>query len=667
MSRWSITRLFTLLGAIGILLTIVCVALNAQSTYVSALDSRKLTLKELVDAGLTTAEAYKHLADDGTMTTAAAQKAALVALAAARFDHGNYLFVFTADGTALNSLRKGWNGTNHYNEADIHGVHWMALMLQASLSGHPAYVRYFISRSPTTPPQPKLSYAEAVPGWNWMIGTGAFLDDLDAFVWQRVLHSLEILLPFFVAYLGLIYVMRRNVSGLLVGITRGMDQVGEGALDAKIPGLDRHDDIGRMARRVDQFRGAALEKRVLEQQAEQLRATNEAAQKRLEAEREAASARQTVVVAAVAQGLHKLSAGDLLYRLETPFETEYEILRMDFNSAMDKVSDVMQSIVGSAQAVRSATGEITAASDDLARRTEQQAASLEETAAALDEITQTVRNAARTAQEAHSLVSTTKDDAEKSGDVVRETVEAMGSIEASSKQISNIIGVIDEIAFQTNLLALNAGVEAARAGEAGRGFAVVATEVRALAQRSADAAKEIKALISASGRQVEVGVKLVDETGQALTRIVKGVAQLNQLVRTMATSAQEQAIALNEVNSAVNQMDQVTQQNAAMVEEATAAGHGLAGEAEGLTRLVSQFKIAQGNSGAATTGSHAADTRSPGARPAAPQAPAPRKDEPRQAEPRTAVAQAARKPQARALAVSGSPAGREEAESWAEF
>jgi methyl-accepting chemotaxis protein len=258
---------------------------------------------------------------------------------------------------------------------------------------------------------------------------------------------------------------------------------------------------------------------------------------------------------------------------------------------MEKVGALLQSIAGSARAVRSATGEITSASDDLARRTEQQAASLEETAAALDEITQTVRKSAQNAEQARALVSTTQNDAETSSHVVRETVEAMGSIEASSKQISNIIGVIDEIAFQTNLLALNAGVEAARAGEAGRGFAVVATEVRALAQRSADAAKEIKTLISASGRHVQGGVKLVDDTGRALNRIAEGVAQLNQLVRDIAASAQEQATALHEVNSAVNQMDQVTQQNAAMVEQATAASHGLAGEAEGLTRLVAQFNV----------------------------------------------------------------------------
>ena len=253
----------------------------------------------------------------------------------------------------------------------------------------------------------------------------------------------------------------------------------------------------------------------------------------------------------------------------------------------------MQSIATNTKGVRSGAEEITQASDDLSRRTEQQAASLEETAAALDEITATVRRTAEVANEARDLVSTSKTDAERSGEVVRQTVGAMDGIETSSKQIANIIGVIDEIAFQTNLLALNAGVEAARAGDAGRGFAVVATEVRALAQRSADAAKEIKALISTSTQQVDVGVKLVSETGQALGRIVAQVSQLNGLVTELAASAKEQSTGLGEVNAAVNQMDQVTQQNAAMVEQSTAASHSLADEAQELARLVGQFNIGE--------------------------------------------------------------------------
>ena len=357
--------------------------------------------------------------------------------------------------------------------------------------------------------------------------------------------------------------------------------------------LPRRDEVGAMARSVQVFRDAAKEKERLEEAAAATAHLVEAERERGEAAREAAAASQALVVESVADGLERLSKGDLLYRLNVNFAPEYEKLRMDFNQAMETLEKTIQGISANTQGVRAGAGEITRSSDDLARRTERQAASLEETAAALDEINVTVGKTAQGANEARDVVNTAKSDAERSGAVVRETVTAMQEIETSSKQISNIIGVIDEIAFQTNLLALNAGVEAARAGDAGRGFAVVATEVRALAQRSADAAKEIKTLISASGTQVEAGVRLVGETGKALTRIVEQVNKLSELVGNIACSAQEQATGLGQVNTAVNQMDQVTQQNAAMVEEATAASHALAAEAEELSRLVSQFRVGE--------------------------------------------------------------------------
>jgi methyl-accepting chemotaxis protein len=241
--------------------------------------------------------------------------------------------------------------------------------------------------------------------------------------------------------------------------------------------------------------------------------------------------------------------------------------------------------------IKAGTGEIAQASDDLSRRTEQQAASLEETAAALDEITATVKKSAEGAGHARQVVASADDDAKRSAVVVHEAVQAMDGIAKSAQQISQIISVIDEIAFQTNLLALNAGVEAARAGEAGRGFAVVASEVRALAQRSAEAAKEIKALISTSTLQVDHGVKLVAETGKALERIMAQVNDINTVVAEIATGAREQATGLAEVNTAINQMDQVTQQNAAMVEQSTAASRSLSLETEKLSGLIGRFQV----------------------------------------------------------------------------
>ena len=344
--------------------------------------------------------------------------------------------------------------------------------------------------------------------------------------------------------------------------------------------------------------------------------TIEAERQRLEVVREANEQAQKAVVQALGEALDRLAQGDLVGRLNAEVTPEFQKLKDDFNNAVGILEQAMTRVAEATDGIRSGTDEIGVAADDLSRRTEQQAASLEETAAALDEITSTVRRSAAGAKQAQDVVAGAKAEAEKSGIVVDQAVAAMGEIETSSRSIGNIIGVIDEIAFQTNLLALNAGVEAARAGEAGRGFAVVAQEVRALAQRSADAAKEIKTLIANSTAQVDRGVGLVGQTGEALRGIVGKVAEIDDLIAQISSSAQEQATGLNQVNTAVNQMDQVTQQNAAMVEQTTAATHSLKGQASELIKQVSSFRVAAGRSAAIRT-------PTPVARPEPARAPAP--------------------------------------------
>ncbi|HKP78428.1 MAG TPA: methyl-accepting chemotaxis protein, partial [Phenylobacterium sp.] len=313
---------------------------------------------------------------------------------------------------------------------------------------------------------------------------------------------------------------------------------------------------------------------------------------------EASAEEQTRVVGSLAGGLERLAAGDLTIRLNEGFPGAYEKLRNDFNDAVVKLEKAMSAIAATTSAIRSGGGEIAGAADDLSQRTERQAATLEETAAALDQITATVQRSAEGAAQSREAVAAAKTEAERSGDVVSRAVSSMTGIEASAREISQIIGVVDEIAFQTNLLALNAGVEAARAGDAGKGFAVVASEVRALAQRSAESAKQIKSLISTSTAQVAEGVNLVGETGQALHRIVAHVDEVSKLVGEIAASAKEEATGIAEVNTAVNQMDQVTQQNAAMVEQTTAASRMLADQTEELFGLVSRFQLSQSNEAA---------------------------------------------------------------------
>ena len=312
---------------------------------------------------------------------------------------------------------------------------------------------------------------------------------------------------------------------------------------------------------------------------------------RVEAERRVLGEERQRVQMALGEALAALSEGDLTRRVADDIPAEYAGLRDAYNKAASTLGEALAAVSASTGELARGSNEIARASDDLSKRTEQQAASLEETAAALDQITQTVRRTAEGAKQASEAATNARTEAQKSGDVMRDAVGAMGEIESSSSQIGQIIGVIDEIAFQTNLLALNAGVEAARAGDAGKGFAVVASEVRALAQRSAEAAKEIKALISTSSAQVGRGAKLVGDTGKALTTIVEAIANIDALVGEIAASTHEQATGMGQVNTAVNQMDQVTQQNAAMVEEATAAAASLRSEAASLAALISSFEV----------------------------------------------------------------------------
>ena len=378
----------------------------------------------------------------------------------------------------------------------------------------------------------------------------------------------------------------------LAGLTRSVDALSAGRYDQAVPGVEGGDEIGLIARALDGFRHdlARGERDRAEQEAE--RAVAEAERQRHAQEAEAYAQAQARAVSTLADGMEKLADGDLIWRMrEDAFAPDARKIPTDFNAAVESLQQTMAGILNAARSIRTGCGEISHAADDLSQRTERQAAGLEQTAAALDQITATVKKSSDNAEKARGVTMSAKTNAERSGQVVREAVEAMGGIEKSSQSITQIIGVIDEIAFQTNLLALNAGVEAARAGDAGRGFAVVAQEVRALAQRSADAAKEIKGLIRTSSEQVGKGVKLVGETGQTLDQILSQVVEINDLVGEIAASSKEQSLGLAEVNVAVNQMDQVTQQNAAMVEQSTAASHALASEAAELERLIGRFQV----------------------------------------------------------------------------
>ena len=417
-------------------------------------------------------------------------------------------------------------------------------------------------------------------------------------------------------------VARRGIAAPVRGLTAAMSRLAEGNLGETGADATRKDEIGEMARAVEVFRTNALAMRDMKAQEEALHARSSDLQSSIstvvasavagdftgrirkdygnaDLNRFAGSVNELVgsidsAVSEVRRVIAALADADLSQSMDGNYQGAFAELQNNDNTTMVTLRSTMSNVRGSAGTIKDSSAELSSAANDLSKRTEQQAAALEETAAALDEITATVRTSATRANEARDMVRETKDSAGKSGEIVRSAVSAMGRIEDSSSRIGQIIGVIDEIAFQTNLLALNAGVEAARAGEAGRGFAVVAQEVRELAQRSANAAKEIKTLIGASASEVENGVSLVRATGDALLEIERLVLRVNDHVESIATAAREQSTALAEINTSVNHMDQMTQKNAAMVEETTAASETLADESRQLQNLLARFKLEDG-------------------------------------------------------------------------
>jgi methyl-accepting chemotaxis protein len=578
-------------GALSMALIAVIILLIARSALTA---ERAEKAHAMVDSVWSMADDFQHAAESGAISAEEAKARLYAASGAIRFEgHSNYVFIFDTETgiCVMDSGNPVLLGKDGRALKDSYGVPFGAVLIDIAKQQGEGSLRYSFPKGNTKTPLDKVAYVRIFAPWHLAIIAAEYMTDLDDMFWGMVRTASVVIGLLVLASMGIAWAVGRSVVKPLSALKARMTGLIAGDLDTHVAGADRRDELGEMARAVLVFKDAAIAKSRLEGEAETARHAAERESAARESERTEEARQDHFAIEALGQGLGRLASGDLVQLIDTPFAAKTEKLRQDFNASVDKLRQTMLSVVSSVDAIQSGTREITMASDDLSRRTEQQAASLEETAAALEEITATVKKSAEGADHARQVVATADNDAKKSTVVVRQAVEAMDAIAKSAQQISQIIGVIDEIAFQTNLLALNAGVEAARAGDAGRGFAVVASEVRALAQRSADAAKEIKSLISASTTQVDHGVKLVAETGKSLERIMAQVTEINTVVAEIAAGAKEQSTGLAEVNTAINQMDQVTQQNAAMVEESTAASHTLSQETVQLSDLVSQFQV----------------------------------------------------------------------------
>ncbi|MDX2202086.1 MAG: methyl-accepting chemotaxis protein [Hyphomicrobiaceae bacterium] len=631
-------RLYALIGLFAAGCAVLSVTLTTLHDR-NSISARQRGLEELVDVAIGVLDAHKKLVDQGVMKEDEAKARAFAVIGNLRFNGADYFFGRNVEGvTILNPNAPGTIGQRRSDTTtDTKGNFYVREMnaVAHSPTGK-GIVNYTYAKPPSGVETDKTSFLKLYKPWGIVIGTGVYIDDLQATQRAAMWQAAVVTLALFAAMGLAVFFIANRISAPLRRLATAMQEVMQGRSATVTGDAARNDEIGDMARAVAKFQEANAAKAALEREAAEQRRIADEERRRREDEKAWEAERAQHTISALGEGLNRLAQGDLLCRIDTPFEERAEKLRLDFNAAVEKLKQTMLGVVSSTEAISTGTYEISTAADDLSRRTEQQAATLEETAAALDQITTTVKKSAEGATHAREVVSTAKVDAETGGKVVRNAVEAMSGIEKSSQQIGQIIGVIDEIAFQTNLLALNAGVEAARAGEAGRGFAVVASEVRALAQRSADAAKEIKGIISASAEQVAEGVDLVGQTGKSLERIMVQVNEIYAVMGELAVGAQEQATSLSQINTAINDMDGVTQRNAAMVEQSTAASHTLSQEASKLSGLIGQFQVGAAGSKPARA------ARAP--------APAPAVRKPAQAKPRLVAnnAPASKKPAAAA-------------------
>jgi methyl-accepting chemotaxis protein len=571
--------------------TIVVVALIASLVLAAVLyfimvrniyDMRELHLRDLADTSTSLIANLNTQVEAGEISLEEAKSEATRLLNALQYDGTNYVFAFDYD---MNITAHGGNtalvATNQTDNVDPNGVYVFRELLATARETGGGIVNYSFSKANAAGAEgvyPKMSFARDYPNWGWVVGTGTYVEDINEKISAVFWAALEIVFASVLLTALISWFIARSVSKPIAGLNRRMKDLSQGKLTDPVPHVDNGDEIGEMARAVQMFQMDLQKATELEQRSVK------------------SGAGQTAVVEALGQALTSLSSGDLTSEIHTDFPEEYRLLRDNYNQALSSLRTAIGNVSSSAANIGNKSSEIADASESLSHRTERQAAALAETATSLQNMTGSVEQAASNAQNASDLSSKTQRNAQDGGEIAQKAMASMNDIHSSSQEISKITIMIEEIAFQTNLLALNAGVEAANAGEFGKGFAVVASEVRSLAQRSTEAAQEITQLIESSGTHVERGVELVTQTGKAFEKIVVSASDAMVKIEEIAGASKEQASGLDGINLAMSELDKVTQQNAAMFEETTAASHALANEVKALVDETAQFKSETGGS-----------------------------------------------------------------------
>ncbi len=568
---------------------------EVKSATATIYNERNQTLRTEIETALSVMKDFDERSKAGEFPVEDAMKRAFALLNKMRYEPDGYFFAYDYDVNLLFHFNPKIVGQNFKGKADQNGFAYRDEIVKVGRQGG-GYVT-FIGPKPGKDPAdysyPKSVYAKVFEPWKVVIATGLYVDDLRSQVRQQIIEIVAVSVAIFVLALMAAYVLIRGITRPLNAIRETLHRVAEGDIDTPVPHRDMSNEVGMMAKATAELQDKVRERRAMaERETEHKRQID--AERQQNADLQATeAATQAKVVRTIGQALEELAHGDLTVRC-ADLGSRYAELRDNFNNAIDQLERTMTLVKERGTDIGVSKEEIRRASNELAQRTERQAASLEETSAALDQLTVAVRQTADGAREAANRVGEVRTEAEKNDRVVEKAIGAMSGIEQSSQEIGNIIGVIDEIAFQTNLLALNAGVEAARAGESGKGFAVVAQEVRELAQRSAAAAKQIKEQINKSSAQVEDGVHLVGEAGEALKRISAQVESANEIVIQIAHRANEQDTTLRSISSSMNELDLATQKNAAMAEETTASAEMLANDTGTLLELIERFRVSGG-------------------------------------------------------------------------